>query len=585
MPGQIAGYRLDRPIGRSDVTTVYLALDKRLDRQVAVKVIAPELAGQPAFWTRWLRESRTAAGLGHPHILPVYEAGEADGVLYMAMRYVQGGDIRSLLSQTGPLQPAAAWTILTQAASALDAAHARSLIHRDVKPANLLLEASHVYLADFGMGADTSGSFDYVAPEQIEGRALDGRADLYSLACVGFELLCGTPLFGHDQRLTVMYAQLYAPPPSARARRPDLPAAVNRVLATALAKNPAERYASCSQFAEELAVALGLSSRRSRPPDRAGPAPVAWAATPPSPSAPSRPSPSPPTSPSPSLSPPSWPASPSPSPPSWPASPSPSPPSWPASPSGPASRPSEGAQPMPGSARRAGPDPRRPRRRPAVIKAILAAVAAAAVVAVAAVAAVAVVRGVAAPKAPAPGSPAASRSAVSQPATAVSPRAVSPSPSPSVLASSALASGQAATVNHLLGSSAATRQALDGAINEVLNCTNLSSAASQIQNAVSQRGSEYRQASTLPVAALPQGAAVKSDLMAALRASLDADQDYLTWAQQQLNLGCTQPEQSTAYGGANSADQAADAAKQTFVQVWNPVAVKYGVPQQSADSI
>jgi serine/threonine protein kinase len=561
MPGQIAGYRLDRPIGRSDVTTVYLALDKRLDRQVAVKVIAPELAGQPAFWTRWLRESRTAAGLGHPHILPVYEAGEADGVLYMAMRYVQGGDIRSLLSQTGPLQPAAAWTILTQAASALDAAHARSLIHRDVKPANLLLEASHVYLADFGMGADTSGSFDYVAPEQIEGRALDGRADLYSLACVGFELLSGTPLFGHDQRLTVMYAQLYAPPPSARARRPDLPAAVDRVLATALAKNPAERYASCSQFAEELAVALGLSSRRSRPPDRAGPVPVAWAATPPSPFA----SPLSPLSP--------------------PASPSPSPPSWPASPSGPASRPGEGAQPMPGSARRAGADPRRPRRRPAVIKAILAAVAAVAVVAVAAVAAVAVVRGVAAPKAPAPGSPAASRSAVSQPATAVSPRAVSPSPSPSVLASSPLASGQAATVNHLLGSSAATRQALDGAINEVLNCTNLSSAASQIQNAVSQRGSEYRQVSTLPVAALPQGAAVKSDLMAALRASLDADQDYLTWAQQQLNLGCSQPEQSTAYGAANSADQAADAAKQTFVQVWNPVAVKYGVPQQSADSI
>ena len=140
-------------------------------------------------------------------------------------------------------------------------------------------------------------------------------------------------------------------------------------------------------------------------------------------------------------------------------------------------------------------------------------------------------------------------------------------------------------MGHLLNSSAATRQALDGAISEVLNCTNLSGAASQIQNAVSQRGSEYRQAAALSASGLPQGAAVKSDLITALRTSLDADDDYLTWAQQELNLGCAQPEQTTAYGAANSADQAADAAKQAFVQVWNPIAVKYGVPQQSADSI
>ncbi len=534
MSGQIAGYRLGRVIGRSDLATVYLARNDRLDRQVAVKVLAPERAGQAIFLTRWLRESRVAAELGHPNILPVHQAGDADGVWYAAMHYVPGGDIRSLLSRAGPLRPAMAWTILAQAASALDAAHARGLVHRDVKPANMLLEASHVYLADFGMGADKStGPFDYVAPEQIEGRPLTGRTDLYSLACVGFELLSGTPPFGHDQDLTVMYAQLYAPPPSVGTRRDDLPAAVDRVLATALAKNPADRYASCGQFAVELSAALGLGlgqglglgGQRSRAPDRTGLAQDPGPGGPPSPPGPR--------------------------------------------PGGPGRR-----APRPVS--RAGPNP----RRPAVIKGTLAAVAAAAVAAVAVIAAVAVVRGAAAPGSAAASGPGVSQPAASRAATATPPRATSPVPSPS-----ALASGQAVAVGHLLTSSAATRQALNGAINEVLNCTNLSGAASQIQNAVSQRGSEYRQASDLSASGLPQGAALKSDLIAALRASLDADQDYLTWARQELNLGCTQPEQSTAYGAADVADQAADAAKQAFVQVWNPIAVKYGVPRQSAGSI
>ena len=533
MSGRIAGYRLGRAIGRSDLATVYLARDERLDRQVAVKVLAPERAGQATFLTRWLRESRLAAELGHPNILPVYQAGEADAVWYAVMHYVPGGDIRSLLSQAGPLRPAMAWTILAQTASALDAAHARGLVHRDVKPANMLLEANHVYLADFGMGADKSaGPFDYVAPEQIEGRPLNGRTDLYSLACVGFELLSGTPLFGHDRHLTVMYAQLYAPPPSVRTRRDDLPTAVDRVLATALAKDPADRYATCGQFTEELSAALGLGlgGQRSRPPDRTGRGQDLSPGGPPSPPAP---------------------------------------------------RPGGTGQRRATSASRAGPNP----RRPAIIKGTLAAVAAAAVTAVVAVAAVAVVRGVAAPGSPGAAQPgasraAASRAAASRAATSTPPRATSPAPSPS-----GLASGQAVAVGHLLDSSAATRQVLGGAINEVLNCTNLSGAASQIQNTVSQRDSEYREASTLSASGLPQGAAVKSDLIAAMRTSLDADHDYLTWAQQELNLGCAQPEQSTAYGAANSADQAADAAKQVFVQVWNPIAVKYGVPQQSAGSI
>ena len=253
-----------------------------------------------------------------------------------------------------------AWTILAQAASALDAAHARGLVHRDVKPANMLLEASHVYLADFGMGADKStGPFDYVAPEQIEGRPLTGRTDLYSLACVGFELLSGMPPFGHDQDLTVMYAQLYAPPPSVGTRRDDLPAAVDRVLATALAKNPADRYASCGQFAVELSAALGLGQglglggQRSRAPDRTGLAQDPRPGGPPSPPGP---------------------------------------------------RPGRPGRRAPTPVSRAGPNP----RRPAVIKGTLAAVAAAAVAAVVVVAAVAVVRGAAAP-----GSAAASRPAAS----------------------------------------------------------------------------------------------------------------------------------------------------------------------------
>src|SRR5260221_5243721 len=286
MSGKIGDYRLDGHIGRGGMAVVYLAQDERLDRTVALKIIAPELARDAAFRTRFLHESRAAAAVGHPNIIPVYDAGDAGGVLYVAMRYVQGGDARSLLNRLGPLPFGWAWSITAQVASALDAAHAHGLIHRDVKPTNMLLDTGdltggraprradgsdfeHVYLSDFGISKTSSsgqntamaqfaGTLDYVAPEQVEGRAVDGRADLYSLACAGFELLCGAPPFGQDQGLTVMYAQLYAPPPTASARRPDLPAAADQVLATALSKNPADRYLTCGQFAEELQRALGL---------------------------------------------------------------------------------------------------------------------------------------------------------------------------------------------------------------------------------------------------------------------------------------------------------------------------------------
>ena len=291
MSGQIAHYRLSGYIGRGAMAVVYLAQDQRTGGNVALKVVAPELAGDAAFRSRFLHESRMAASISHPHIIPIYDADEAAGNLYVAMGYVQGGDARSLLNRHGPLPVDWAWTIIAGVASALDAAHAHGLIHGDVRPANMLLDTSdqangaaqpmadggqsaaggpgHVYLSDFGMSRSSPSSeiiaagqvepLDYAAPEQIERHELDGRADLYSLACAGFELLCGTPPFGQDQGLTLMYAQLYAPAPSAADRRPDLPSAVDAVLATALAKNPADRFPTCGQFAEALRAALGSS--------------------------------------------------------------------------------------------------------------------------------------------------------------------------------------------------------------------------------------------------------------------------------------------------------------------------------------
>ena len=294
--GMIAGYRLGEYVSQGAAAVVRLARDERQDRTVAVKILGPELARNDAFTSGLLRTSRAAGALGHPHVLPVYEADEAGGTFYIAMRYVSGGDARSLLSRFGPLPVDWAWEIIAQAGAALDAAHARGLVHGDVKPANLLLEArggalpggaawpggrgvDHVYVSDFGMSREASpgeiiatgplaGGLDYLAPEQIEGDTLGGATDLYSLACTGFELLCGTPPFGQDQGLTVLYAQLYAPPPPAAAQRPDLPGAVDNVLARALAKDPADRYASCGEFAEELRAALGIpsgASHASRP--------------------------------------------------------------------------------------------------------------------------------------------------------------------------------------------------------------------------------------------------------------------------------------------------------------------------------
>ena len=271
---RIAGYVLEEEIGAGGMAVVYRARDERLDRLVALKLLTPGLAGDAEFRRRFLRESRAAAAVDDPHIIPVYEAGEAGGVLFIAMRYVSGGDVRGLLRREGPLPPGRAAAILSPVASALDAAHGAGLVHRDVKPGNMLIDArpgrpDHVYLSDFGLAKGGSasaltgtglylGTVAYMAPEQIQGQGLDGRADQYALGCAAFELLGGEVPFERDQDMAVIYAHLSVPPPSLASKRPGLPPAVDGVLARALAKAPEDRYPSCREFAEALRQALGL---------------------------------------------------------------------------------------------------------------------------------------------------------------------------------------------------------------------------------------------------------------------------------------------------------------------------------------
>ena len=276
-PGSaLAGYKLEAQVGAGGMAVVFRARDERLGRLVALKVLAPALTADDGFRRRFIAESRAAAAVDDPHIIPVYEAGEANGALFIAMRFVQGGDLRAVLGREGMLAPARAAAFISPVASALDTAHGAGLVHRDVKPANILVDArpgrpEHVYLSDFGVskGAMSSASLtaagqflgtpDYSAPEQIQGLAVDGRADQYALACVAYQLLAAAVPFERDQGMAVLFAHLSAPPPSLAVRRPDLPGAVDQVLARALAKAPEKRFESCRDFAAALREALGLA--------------------------------------------------------------------------------------------------------------------------------------------------------------------------------------------------------------------------------------------------------------------------------------------------------------------------------------
>ena len=272
---ELAGYRIEALIGQGGMSEVYRAENPRLGNKVALKLLAPQLAQDERFRERFLRESRVAAALEHPNVLPIYDAGEVDGVAYIAMRYVDGPDLRKLIDDEGPLPVDRTFSIVKQVGGALDCAHERGLIHRDVKPGNILIDehvdgeiAGHAYLADFGVakhnlsqsGLTSTGQFvgtiDYIAPEQIEGKQVDGRTDVYSLACVLFECLAGTPPFARDSNVAMIYAHLLDPPPAISEQRPELPPAADDVVARGLAKSRDERYETCRALVDDLRIAL-----------------------------------------------------------------------------------------------------------------------------------------------------------------------------------------------------------------------------------------------------------------------------------------------------------------------------------------
>ncbi len=277
---RFAGYRIEEFLGAGGMAAVYRAYHEGMGREVALKVLAAALAGDQAFRRRFLREAHLVAKVEHPHIIPVYEAGQ-EPAPFIAMRLVRGGDLRAMVSRDGPMSAGRAAAFLSPVASALDSAHEAGLVHRDVKPANMLVDVGrgrpeHVYLSDFGLarGVDTGGltagdlttpgqfmgTPEYAAPEQITGGDVSARADQYGLGCVAYTLLTGAVPYPREQAIAVMYAQLYDPSPLVTAIRRDLPGGVNKVLARAMEKKAEDRYDSCTAFADALRESLGLPS-------------------------------------------------------------------------------------------------------------------------------------------------------------------------------------------------------------------------------------------------------------------------------------------------------------------------------------
>ena len=262
----LGGFRVQSLLGEGAMGTVYLAEETSTGRRVALKLLAPELARDERFRRRFLRETELAASLDHPHIVETLGSGEEGGDLYLAMAYVEGSDLRERLRREGRLEPERALDVVRQVASALDAAHAAGLVHRDVKPGNILVteesDGEHAYVCDFGLARHVSsvssltgergfvGTIDYVPPEQIEGGTIDGRADVYSLGCVLYECLAGARPFDRESELSVVFAHLNEPPPRLSDLRPELPDAFDAVVATALAKSPDDRYSTCGELAE-----------------------------------------------------------------------------------------------------------------------------------------------------------------------------------------------------------------------------------------------------------------------------------------------------------------------------------------------
>jgi serine/threonine-protein kinase len=274
---EFAGYRVRAVLGRGGMSVVYQAENLRLSSIIALKVLAPELASDDVFRARFLEESRIAASLNHPNVIPIYDMGSHDELLYIAMRYVSGTDMRQMIKKRGRILPATALFLVGQAARALDAAHRKGLVHRDVKPGNLLIERGsddadpdHVYLADFGItkhamsrsGLTSTGQFlgtiDYVAPEQIRGTSVLGLADQYSLGCVLYECLTGRVPFEKDLDAAIIWAHVEETPAMPTTLRPELPPEIDEVFGRVLAKRPDERYGSCREFVEAARMAMGI---------------------------------------------------------------------------------------------------------------------------------------------------------------------------------------------------------------------------------------------------------------------------------------------------------------------------------------
>src|SRR3954454_21580633 len=270
-PLQVAGYRIEEVAGRGGMGVVYRAQHMHLGRTVALKLLNPELAASEEFRERFIREARAAAELEHPNIVPVYDAGEVQGRLYLAMKYVEGSDLAELLEHETKLTADQALPLLEQLASALDAAHLNGLIHRDVKAANALLEGDRLSLTDFGLtrrvdstrpltaAGRAVGTAVYLAPEQIRGEPLDRRVDVYALGCVIYQCLTGQPPYLRDTDMLIMWAHVGAEPPSLSADVPGLPSTVDRVIKKALAKSRDDRYDTCGELVADMKRALNPS--------------------------------------------------------------------------------------------------------------------------------------------------------------------------------------------------------------------------------------------------------------------------------------------------------------------------------------
>jgi serine/threonine-protein kinase len=265
-----ADHRIEGLLGQGGMGVVYRATDLRLNRSVALKIIKPELSLDDDFRHRFRRESELAASIRHPNVVTIYQAGDSDGLLYVTMDLIEGTDLRAMLGERGRLDPGTAASIGSQIAAALDAAHAHGLVHRDVKPANILVANGaplHVYLTDFGLTKRTSsqsgltktglfvGTLDYAAPEQIKGWPVDARTDVYALGCVWFEMVAGQPPFRRDNDMATLYAHMTEPAPSLATVVPGVPQALDDAVQRALAKEPDDRYPSAGDLARATAAA------------------------------------------------------------------------------------------------------------------------------------------------------------------------------------------------------------------------------------------------------------------------------------------------------------------------------------------